>query len=417
MTTSAAIEVAPSFTSSQRKLSFETHQNSGDEPAEPGRHTQPVKTAPRDPRSEALPVFCMALGTFAIGTEGFMIAPLLPDMARDFGSPISQVALLITVFTLTLAISSPLLTVTTARFNRRDLLIGTMLAFAAANLVAWASQSFVGILVARILLAVAAGLYIPNANALAGAIVRPERRGRALAIVSGGMTIAIALGLPLGALIGHSLGWRVTFFGVGVLAATAALGLFLGLDKGAGGAVAVASFRQRAQVAATPAVFKALIVSAFWSVGAFIVYPFIAPYLASTLQFAEYGISASVSLWGLSAAAGVVIGGYLNDRFGSARVIAPALGLLAAAFLVLALSNRLLPPDLAVLPVLFAIVLWGLTVWGFFPAQMAHLIGAGGIPSASVTLSLNTSVMYAGFALGSTIGSVILAHDAIGSIE
>ncbi|KAA0074140.1 MFS transporter [Tardiphaga sp. P9-11] len=395
-----------------RILSF---ARTGD-PIPPPDGGRPASVAPQAPNSGMLPVFCMALGTFAIGTEGFMIAPLLPEMAGDFLRPISSVALLVTVFTLTLAISSPILTVLTARFDRRRLLISTMVAFAIANLVAWSSQSFTGLLIARVMLAVAAGLYIPNANALAGAIVKGELRGRALAIVSGGMTIAIALGLPLGAMIGHAFGWRATFFAVGVMAAVAAIGIMLGLENGAGGGVAVPGFRQRAQVAGEPAVLKALSVSAFWSIGAFIAYPFIAPYLASTLGFGVGGISASVSLWGVSAAAGVVIGGYLNDKLGSARVIAPMLLLLALSFLVLSASNGLLSPTSALIPVLLAIALWGLTVWGFFPAQMAHLIAAGGLPSASVTLSLNTSVMYAGFAVGSSIGSVILANDAIAQL-
>ncbi|MFX6118866.1 MFS transporter, partial [Acinetobacter baumannii] len=86
----------------------------------------------------------------------------------------------------------------------------------AANLVAALSSGFGGLLASRLLMAVAAGLYTPNASALAGAIVKPEQRGRALAIVSGGMTIAIALGLPLGSVVGHAFGWRATFGAVAV---------------------------------------------------------------------------------------------------------------------------------------------------------------------------------------------------------
>lgn len=358
---------------------------------------------------ELMPILCMALGTFAIGTEGFMIAPLLPKMAVDFGHSVSTVAQLVTVFTITLALSSPVMTVLTANLNRRNVLLWSMALFTAGNIFAWLSSDYSSLMIARILLAIASGLYVPNANALAGAIAGPEKRGQALAIVSGGMTIAIALGLPLGSLIGHALGWRATFFAVGGMSLIAAAGIYAGVNKDAGREIRVAGLAERVKVATSPAVLKPLLVTAFWAMGAYTAYPFIAPYLSQTLNFAETGIGATVSLWGASAAVGVLIGGKLTDRIGYPSVIVPSLLLLALAFAIMAFSALALTPDIAFIPVLAAISLWGITVWSFFPAQMANLINAGGPQTASVTLSLNTSVMYAGFSLGSAMGSIVIA--------
>lgn len=365
---------------------------------------------------EMLPVFCMALGTFAIGTEGFMIAPLLPKMAADFGQSVSTVAQLVTVFTITLALSSPLMTVLTANLNRRKVLMWSMVLFTVGNILAWLSSDYSSLMIARILLAIASGLYVPNANALAGAIAGPERRGQALAIVSGGMTIAIALGLPLGSMVGHALGWRATFFAVGGMSMVAALGIYFGVNATAGREIRVAGLAERVKVAASPTVLKPLLVTAFWAIGAYTAYPFIAPYLSQTLNFAEAGIGATVSLWGASAAIGVLIGGKLTDRIGYSRVIVPSLLLLGLAFTVMAISAYALTPSMAIIPVLTAISLWGITVWSFFPAQMANLINAGGTQTASVTLSLNTSIMYAGFSLGSALGSVVVAVGSVWQI-
>src|SRR4029077_15416182 len=137
------------------------------------------------PRSTAR-LYWLALGTFAIGTEGFMIAPLLPDLASDLSVSLVTAGQLVTVFALTYALSSPFLTALTGDIDRRRLLIGSMLAFAAANFVAWSAHSYSALLVARILLAVAAGLYVPNATALAGALVEPSRGGAGLLVVPGG---------------------------------------------------------------------------------------------------------------------------------------------------------------------------------------------------------------------------------------
>ncbi len=174
-------------------------------------------TTTTTPRSMAR-LYWLALGTFAIGTEGFMIAPLLPDLARDLSVSLASAGQLVTVFALTYALSSPVLTALTGDFDRRRLLIASMLAFAAANFVALSAHSYSGLLAARILLAVAAGLYVPNANALASALVEASHRGTALSIVTGGTSVAVALGVPLGALVGDHFGWRVNFAAVGVLA-------------------------------------------------------------------------------------------------------------------------------------------------------------------------------------------------------
>ena len=367
------------------------------------------------PRNSLWPAAFFALGTFAIGTEGFMIAPLLPRMAVDFGMSVSAVASLVVVFTLVLAFSSPISTVLTGRMNRKDVLLLAMGFFTLANVLAAESSSFGGLLAARIMMAVAAGLYVPNANALAGTLVAPERRGRALAIVSGGMTIAIALGLPLGSLVGHSFGWRATFLAVAVMGMVACAGIVFGVKRPAGGQTQTTGLTERLAVIRQPKVRRLLLVTLFWSMGAYTTYPYIAPYLSHVLSFGERGIGWSVSWWGVFAAVGVLSGGALNDRFGSQVVARASLVLLALAFWVLAAAAGM-SLSAALVPVLAAIAVWGFSVWSFFPAQMARLMAAGTADQTPVALSLNTSTMYFGFSIGSALGAIILGTGAIWGI-
>ncbi|NUB28469.1 MFS transporter [Azospirillum brasilense] len=362
-----------------------------------------------------LPPAFLALGTFAIGTEGFMIAPLLPVMAAEFGMGLSSVAMLVVVFTLVLAVSSPIATVLTGRLRRRDTLLLAMALFTAGNLLAAVSPGFWTLMAARVLMAVAAGLYTPNANALAGAIVGPEKRGRALAIVSGGMTLAIALGLPLGALVGHAFGWRATFLAVAVMGVVAIGGLTAAVPRGAGAGTTVASLGERLAVVRQAAVLRLLSVTLFWSVGAYTAYPFIAPYLDAVLGFGAAGIGATVAMWGAFAAIGVITGGTLNDRFGSNRVTRASLRLLGASFFVLAAAAAL-GRSAALMPTLAAVAVWGFSVWSFFPAQMARLIAAGTAAQAPVALALNTSTMYLGFSLGSALGAGVVGSGAVWGI-
>ncbi|MDF1631457.1 MULTISPECIES: MFS transporter [Rhizobiaceae] len=359
------------------------------------------------PEPSMLPAWVLALGTFAIGTEGFMIAPLLPTIAADLGMSLSATAMLVVVFTLVLALSSPIATVITGGLRRRDTLLLAMTIFTVGNLIAAFAPGFGTLMCARILMAVAAGLYAPNANALAGMIVPTEKRGRALAIVSGGMTIAIALGLPLGSIIGHAFGWRSTFLMVAAMGAIAIIGILTGVGRNAGAHMAIVSIADRIGVIRQAPVLKLLSVTLFWSMGAYTAYPYIAPYLSQTLGFADRGIAATVTLWGIFAALGVFTGGALNDRFGSLKVASISLVVLALSFAALAVATAL--PGAAVSLALLAVAGWGFSVWSFFPAQMARLIVAGGQGQASVALSLNTSTMYLGFSIGSAIGAGIIA--------
>ena len=361
------------------------------------------------PRSMAR-LYWLALGTFAIGTEGFMIAPLLPDLSRDLSVSLASAGQLVTVFALTYALSSPVLTALTGDIDRRRLLIASMLAFAAATFVAWAAEGYSALLVARILLAGAAGLYGPNATALASAVVEPSRRGTALSIVTGGVSVAVALGVPLGALVGDRFGWRLNFAAVGILALIATAGLLSGLPRDIAGQLPVASLRERLDVARQPAVFLALLTTMLWATGAYAVYTYLASFLERAAGVTGSTVSAVLFMWGIAAVIGLRLGGRLNDRFGHLPVIVTSLSLLALAFFSLSTSAILLPPLAARTPILLAIALWGVSAWAFFPAQQARLISIAGVKVAPVALSLNASFQFLGFSAGAALGSLTLAN-------
>jgi len=366
-------------------------------------------------RRPLAPLLWLALGTFAIGTEGFMIAPLLPDLSADLTVSIGTAGQLVAAFALTYVLSSPVRTALTGDLDRRRLLIAAMAAFACANAVACAAPGYWTLMGARVLLAMAAGLYVPSANALASALLEPERRGTALSIVSGGTSVAIALGVPLGATIGDRFGWRLTFVGVGLLASLATVGLFQ-LPGNAGRGMPTATLRARAGAVRRPGVLPALCVTLLWGTGAYTVYTFLAVLLAAAAGWAGPPVSAILFLWGVSAVAGLLLGGRWTDRIGSYPVITLSLGVLAAAFSALSLWAGLLTPAAARMPLVLTVVVWGLSAWSFFPAQQTRLIALAGMDLAPVVLSLNASAMFAGFSLGAVIGSVTLAHGTPGNL-
>ena len=361
-------------------------------------------------------VYLLALGAFAIGTESFMISPLLPGLATDLGVSIEQAGQLVTVFALAYGISSPILTAATGNLSRRTLLLASMIIFSLSNLFAYAADGFWWLMGARVLLALSAGLFVPGANALAGAIVGPARRGRAIAVVNAGITVALALGVPLGAVIGHALGWRMTFAGVAGLSAIAAVGVYAGVPREIGQGIPIATLRERVSVAVRPVVLVTLLSTTLWATGAYTVYTYLSPLVTNLTSLHETQISAVMFTWGISAAVGVFLGGGLSDRLSPPRVIVPAVAIMGLAFLSLTVAARSLQPVHATWPVLTALMIWAVCHWAFYPAQQARLIELAGVKVASIVLSLNASFMYIGFSAGAAAGGFTLAHSPIGDL-
>lgn len=377
---------------------------------------RPTGIAVREADSSAGAVYWLALGTFAVGTEGFMIAGLLPDIASSLSIHQSTAGYLVTIFSLAYAISSPVLTALLAGVGRRRLMIGSLGAFALANVLAASAHSFWTLAGARVLLACSAGLFVPGANALAGTLVAAERRGKALAVINGGITLAIALGVPAGALIGHHLGWRSTFLGVALLSAGVTAILQRRLPSGIGARLRTPTLVERIAVARRATILGMLLTTTLWGLGAYTMYTYLSPFLARAAQLSAAGTGGGLFVLGVAALGGVSLRGWGNDRFGSGRIIPRSLLALALAFVALSTVAHALPARLAVWPILTLLVVWGLSGWSFYPAQQARLIEAAGVSGAPIALSLNASFMYLGFSLGAAAGALTLSHDGAANL-
>jgi predicted MFS family arabinose efflux permease len=153
-------------------------------------------------------VFWLALAAFAIGTEGFVIAGLLPAIATDLSISVPAAGQLVTAYALTYAVGSPILAVTLNNIDRRTVLALALSTFIAGNLAAMVASNYALLLASRMLMALGSGLCMPTALAVSVAVAAPERRGRAVALVTSGLTVATVIGVPLGNLAACSAGAR-----------------------------------------------------------------------------------------------------------------------------------------------------------------------------------------------------------------
>ncbi|BEP38082.1 MFS transporter [Variovorax sp. V59] len=379
-------------------------------------NTEPAAAAPR---TERLPfgLAWLALGAFAIGTESFMVAGLLQLLAADLQVSATRAGQLVLLFALSYAIGSPLMAAACARFGRRPLLIASLAAFSALTLLASMVQGFAQLALARVVLGLVAGVFLPTASAVAAAMVPPALRGRALAIVSGGGTVAVALGVPLGAWIAGWGGWRTAYLLIAAVAALAAWGLAAGLPRQLAAAPDGAAARPAVAlaVAREAGVPSALLVTVLWATGGFSFYTYIAPFLSHTLGVGADGAGAVFCAIGVAAAVGTAAGGWATDRFGADRVVQGFALMLVLVLGGLSLAAQMLPRGLALPLVVGLSALWGLAGWGFGPAQAVRLIRLAP-ERAPMTLSLHASAVYLGIAAGSALGGAAIELFGVAAV-
>jgi MFS transporter, DHA1 family, inner membrane transport protein len=284
-------------------------------------------------------LLALALGTFAIGTGSFVFAGLLEGVAEDLSVSVATAGHLVTVFALTYAVSSPVLATLTGNVERKRLLVAAMSLFVAGNLASVISPSFGILLASRIAAAVRAALFTPTAAAVASSIAPPEARGRALSVVTGGLTVAFVVGIPLGSLIGTYSSWRMTFVMVGVLGIVAALGVRFLLPPVE--TPPVVSLRERMDTMRQPAVVAALLFTFIALMGGFVVFTYTSPLLARITGFGGAGVSGMLLLFGSAAMVGNSLGGYGADHAGYGRLMAAIVVALTVTLLAFSLLVRI----------------------------------------------------------------------------
>ncbi|QPC91375.1 MFS transporter [Mesorhizobium sp. INR15] len=354
-------------------------------------------------------LFWLALGSFTISTEGFVISSLLPDIASDAGISIPLAGTLITAFALAYAIGTPILATLTGEWDRRRVILWTLVFFVIGNIAAAMSSSFELLLIARIVMALSSGLFAATAQGTAVALVDSHHRARAIAVVVGGTTVAVAVGAPLGALVAAFAGWRGTFYAIAGLGALAGAILWYRLPRGIVGTKL--PLGQRLSAALRPGVMPILFTTLLALTGAFTVFAYVAPLAIEGAGLSQIALPGMLLAFGVGAVIGNIVGGQAADRFGATRTVGWSLTLSAAMLVMLSVVPTFLPRDIAG-PVLMAMMVpWGIVGWAFPPAQASRIIKLAP-DSAPIVLSLNGSALYLGVALGAVVGGGVLRYGA-----
>lgn len=345
------------------------------------------------------PIPILTAGAFVVGTELFVVAGILPSVARDLGVGIPVAGQLVTVFALAYAAGAPLLAAWTENVPRRRILSLSMAGFAVSNLAASLAGSFPAMLATRVAAALSSSLFLPAALALAARAAPEGRRGRALALVMLGLNLATILGVPAGIQVASAFGWRWIFALVAILSSLVALAVRLLVPDAP--PVLGSGFASRLAVLRRPGVARALALTSATLLAVYSVYTYLAPLAWNAAGIGSEGLSRLLFFFGASSTLGAWIGGILSDRLGTKTVLVSAVAVLAVDMV-----------GFSFLAGSFASIALLLAVWGFFggafnPAQQSRLVARVPDGGAAV-LAWNSSAVYLGQAFAGAVGGTIL---------
>jgi DHA1 family inner membrane transport protein len=360
-------------------------------------------------------VLLLTIGTFLMSTTEFVIAGLLPEMASDFGVSLSRTGSLITAFAIGMIVGAPAMAAATLRVPRRATLVLALVVFAAGHVVAAVNSSFLVVLAARVLTALATGAFWSVAAVVATTAAGAAASSRALGAMMSGVGLATVVGVPLGSWAGQQLGWRGAFWALAVLAAVAALVIarFVPSDEHRH----VLSIRTELAALRSGRLWLLLAATVFVTGAYMATFSYISPLLTERAGLPDAAVPLVLIGFGIGSLAGANIGGRFADRRPVATFLTVAIGVGLVLLLLIPLSAN--PFTAVSLVVLLGVA--GMAVPPVATGMAVRFAHAAPTLAAALAVSaFNTGIAAgswtAGAALASALGATGPALVGVGMV-
>lgn len=351
--------------------------------------------------------WALLAGNFTIGCGVMVVAGTLNDMARSLQISVAAAGQLISVGAVLIAVCAPLFAAVVAGIDRRRLLAGALVWFGVWHGIAALMPSLATLLPVRAISVLPAAVFTPQAAAALGVMVPAAQRGQAITFILLGWSLASVLGMPIGAWVGETWGWRWAFCGIGGLALLAALGVWRTLPDGV--RPAALSRASWAQVFTHPGLMAIVAVTVFSAAGQFTLFSYFAPYYRQVLGASPGQISLLFLWFGAVGVLGNLLLTRHIDRIGADRAVGVLLLCMATSLLVWPLGISVWAMALVITP-------WALGCFASNAGQQARLVQAAPV-LAPALVALNSSAMFTGQALGAASGGAVMTAAGWGPLH
>ena len=331
---------------------------------------------------------------FVVGTDTFLVAPLLPELRQQFGIGVEASGWLVSSYALGYALCALVAGPLSDRTDRRRMLLAGLAAFSLLTASCGLAQGFWSMATLRFLTGVAAALATPQIWASIPQLVAPNQVVKTMGRATVGLAIAQLAGIPLGALLA-SASWRFSFFAIGAVATLVTLLLalyFPHVDASRAGNSGTRGYR--AVLASQPLIIS-LIAYFIFQTGNFAALSFFGSWFSRDFHLTTSGIGSAMIAIGAGNAVGSLFGYRLVAKWGTPRSLVIGILAMAAGYAGVAFTQSLIP---AICLLTFVMLAAGF----LFPVLMTTLQSNAGTNRGTVS-SLTNVAMYAGTTIGAGI--------------
>ncbi|WP_086832365.1 MFS transporter [Streptomyces sp. NRRL B-24572] len=352
-----------------------------------------------------LPLLALMLGVFCVGTAEIAIAGILPEMSADLGVSVPTVGLLVTGYALGVTIGGPIITLLTAKWSRKGLLLGLMGIFIVGNVVAALAPNYGMLMGARIFTSFSHGTFAAVAWHVAALMSPPDKQATAMAKIALGFNFANVLGSPIGTLIGQQFGWRSTFVFITVFAVACVVLIYAfvpsGLSTGGEeGAEEDVSLRDQLKVFRSGSLQLSMLITVLAQGAVFTTSTYLAPLLRDVSHFVPAMVGVLLIVFGIGSVLGNILGGRAADTNVMRGVLTAQTALLLSLVLFWAVSPYRIPA-------VAALFLFGAAGFSIIPALQARILSVASAAPA-LALSANVSAFNLGNGLGAWLGGTTI---------
>lgn len=349
-------------------------------------------------------VYLLALAAFLIGTIEYIITGIIQMVAHDLHVTTSTAGLLVTSLALSAAIGAPIVIALTINMDRRKILTWTLIIFILSNFITSISHSFEMVMITRILQGISGGTAIVVAMAVATRLVEREKRGTAIGIILMGLSSSLVLGVPIGTFLSSMIGWKALFAAIGVITLIPLIVVYRRIPSMK--EQEPVTLRMQLSILKDKRILLAVAVTLFYVGGYSTLFTYLTPFLQASANLNITEISGILLLAGICSFLGSSLGGIAADKKGPIFTIFSGIILQIMMLMLLAFVTGNLVVMVAV------IMIWMIATWSTSPAQQLYLVTL--VPkSPDIALSVNTSFIQFGFALGSGLGGIVLSRTSI----
>ncbi|WP_026908769.1 MFS transporter [Paucisalibacillus globulus] len=346
-------------------------------------------------------VYFLMIVSFIVGMVELIISGLLDLIAEDLNVTLGAAGFLVTIFSLIFAIASPILLLVTANIERKKLTLNFLILFLIGNIISVISPTYSILLVGRIISAFSGALLIILCLVMAPRLVEQKYRGRAIGIVSMGVSGSLVLGVPIGLMLGEMFSWRAPFVLIAIFTVLSIIGVYFWMDRVEPNppvplGVQLATLKNRK-------ILFAHITTFLYMTGHSVLYTYLKPFVQESMDLGATWISVIFFIFGVAAVSGGGIGGTFADTLGTKRTVVSAIITFGAIMMVIPFTTSIMPIFL------IALIIWGIMSWAISPAMQSYLIESS--PETSdIQQSLSNSSLHFGIAVGAFFGGIIIGQ-------